>query len=61
MTIVTTGQVAQEHGYDDVRTDEEVYGKGAKRAVPDDDETFFSHLATKARAMNSCARIFLPN
>ncbi|MRI03449.1 DNA polymerase I [Lactobacillus reuteri] len=45
------GQVAQEHGYDDVRTDEEVYGKGAKRAVPDDDETFFSHLATKARAI----------
>lgn len=45
------GQVAQEHDYHDVRTDEEVYGKGAKRAVPADDEAFFNHLATKARAI----------
>ena len=47
------GQVAHEHDYDDVQTDEEVYGKGAKRAVPDDDEVFFSHLANKARAIEN--------
>lgn len=45
------GQVAREHDYDDVQTDEEVYGKGVKRAVPDDDKIFFTHLANKARAI----------
>lgn len=45
------GNLAHEHGYDDVQTDEEVYGKGAKRAIPDDDQLFFSHLANKARAI----------
>lgn len=46
------GKVALEHGYSDVRTDEEVYGKGAKKAIPEDDEIFFSHLANKARAIS---------
>ena len=46
------GQVAGEHGYHNVQTDEEVYGKGVKRAVPADDEIFFTHLANKARAIN---------
>ena len=46
------GQVALEHDYHDVPTDEEVYGKGAKRAIPDDDQVFFNHLAQKARAIN---------
>ena len=46
------GQVAHEHGYSDVQTDEEVYGKGVKRAVPDDDEVFYTHLATKVRAID---------
>jgi DNA polymerase-1 len=45
------GQVAHEHDYDDVLTDEEVYGKGVKRAVPEDDQAFFTHLANKARAI----------
>ena len=45
------GKLAHEHGYDDVQTDEEVYGKGAKRAIPDDDQLFFQHLANKARAI----------
>ena len=41
------GEVA--HLYDDysVKTDLEVYGKGKKQAVPDDNE-FFEHLAAKA-------------
>ncbi|MBB1080088.1 DNA polymerase I [Limosilactobacillus sp. STM2_1] len=47
------GQVAHEHDYYDVQTDEEVYGKGVKRAVPDDDDVFFSHLANKARAIEN--------
>lgn len=46
------GQVALEHDYHDVPTDEEVYGKGAKRAIPDDDQVFFNHLAQKVRAIN---------
>ncbi|MGN1283427.1 MAG: DNA polymerase I [Limosilactobacillus sp.] len=46
------GQVALEHDYHEVATDEEVYGKGAKRAIPDDDRTFYTHLAQKARAIN---------
>ena len=29
-----------------------VYGKGAKRSLPEDDATFFTHLANKARAIH---------
>lgn len=46
------GKLAAEHNYHDVQTDEEVYGKGAKRAIPDDDQVFFTHLANKARAID---------
>ena len=46
------GQVALEHDYHGVPTDEEVYGKGAKRAIPADDQVFFNHLAQKARAIS---------
>ncbi len=49
--ITDLGKLAPEHGYDDVQTDEEVYGKGAKRTIPDDDQLFFQHLANKARAI----------
>ncbi|MDM8266615.1 DNA polymerase I [Limosilactobacillus pontis] len=45
------GKVAGEHDYHNVQTDEEVYGKGVKRAVPEDDNVFFTHLANKARAI----------
>lgn len=45
------GRLAMEHGYHQVATDEDVYGKGAKAAIPDDDDVFFSHLARKARAI----------
>ena len=45
------GKLAHEHGYDDVQTDEDGYGKGAKRTIPDDDQLFFQHLANKARAL----------
>ena len=45
------GVLAAAHDYHQVQTDEEVYGKGAKRAIPADDEVFFTHLAKKARAI----------
>lgn len=45
------GRVAAEHGYDQVETDEDVYGRGAKRAIPSDDAVFFKHLARKTRAI----------
>lgn len=47
------GLLAHEHDYLDVESDEAVYGKGAKRAIPDDDQTFFTHLAKKARAIEA--------
>ncbi|MFC6201553.1 DNA polymerase I [Lactiplantibacillus nangangensis] len=45
------GSLAEQHGYLDLPTDEEVYGKGVKRAIPDDDQLFFSHLARKLAAI----------
>lgn len=45
------GQLAASHGDHRVRPDEEVYGKGAKRAIPTDDQVFFGHLAAKAQAV----------
>ena len=44
------GEIA--HLYDDysVKTDLEVYGKGKKKAVPDDIE-FYKHLAAKVHAI----------
>lgn len=46
------GLLAQAHDYHDVQADEVVYGKGAKRSLPEDDATFFTHLANKARAIH---------
>lgn len=45
------GQVAHEHGFMDVMSDESVYGKGAKFAIPADQE-LFEHLAHKANAID---------
>lgn len=46
------GQLAHEHNYYGVQSDEEVYGKGKSRHIPDDDQVFFSHLAAKGRAID---------
>ncbi|CAI2659491.1 DNA polymerase I [Apilactobacillus apinorum] len=46
------GKVANRHDYFDVQSDEDVYGKGAKRAIPDDD-ILFDHFARKVNAINS--------
>lgn len=45
------GALAHENGYYAVRTDEEVYGKGAKFAIPEADEDLFEHLGRKAMAI----------
>ncbi|VDG31319.1 DNA polymerase I [Lactobacillus sp.] [Lactiplantibacillus mudanjiangensis] len=45
------GNLAEQHGYMDLPTDETIYGKGVKRAIPDDDTVFFSHLARKLAAI----------
>ena len=45
------GALAHENGYYAVRTDEEVYGKGAKFAIPETDEDLFAHLGRKVMAI----------
>ncbi|MCT3306890.1 DNA polymerase I [Lactiplantibacillus pentosus] len=45
------GSLAEQHGYTDLPSDETVYGKGVKRAIPEDDDVFFSHLARKLAAI----------
>ena len=45
------GALAHENGYYAVRTDEEVYGKGAKFAIPEADEDLFEHLGRKVMAI----------
>src|SRR5699024_687669 len=42
------GILAQQYDYFDVQTDLEVYGKGAKRAVPTEQAVLGEHLARKA-------------
>ncbi|KRM92996.1 DNA polymerase I [Loigolactobacillus rennini] len=45
------GKIAHLHQYQDVATDEEIYGKGAKRALPEDVQVLYQHLAQKAQAI----------
>lgn len=44
--------VAQHYGYTNIHSDESVYGKGAKKGLPEDEEVFFSHLARKVNAIH---------
>ncbi|MDA9470953.1 DNA polymerase I [Enterococcus sp. 5H] len=44
--------VAQHYGYTNIHSDESVYGKGAKKGLPEDEEMFFSHLARKVNAIH---------
>ncbi|MDO4903594.1 MAG: DNA polymerase I [Limosilactobacillus sp.] len=46
------GTLAHEYDYYSLQSDTEVYGKGAKRAIPADDKVFFNHIAQKARAIS---------
>ncbi|MTV82625.1 DNA polymerase I [Secundilactobacillus folii] len=47
------GRLAFQHGYHQIQSDEEVYGKGAKRSIPNDDQIFFEHLTRKGIAIQS--------
>ncbi|MCH5462710.1 DNA polymerase I [Lactobacillus sp. LC28-10] len=47
------GRLAFQHGYHQIQSDEEVYGKGAKRAIPEDDQIFFEHLTRKGITIES--------
>lgn len=44
------GTLARRNDYDQLPSDEEVYGKGVKRALPEDD-VLYNHLALKAQAL----------
>ncbi|WP_165006340.1 MULTISPECIES: DNA polymerase I [unclassified Enterococcus] len=44
--------IAVHYGYHEIQTDEAVYGKGAKKGLPEDQEVFFAHLARKVAAIN---------
>ncbi|AYW48683.1 DNA polymerase I [Tetragenococcus osmophilus] len=43
--------ICAHYDYHDIQPDEAVYGKGAKKGLPEDKETFFSHLARKIKAI----------
>ncbi len=46
------GTVAHLHGFQNIKTDEEVYGKGAKREIPVDEPSFLEHLVHKVKAID---------
>lgn len=46
------GKVANRHDYFDVQSDDDVYGKGAKRHIPEDDK-LFNHFARKLNAIDA--------
>ncbi|EOT47686.1 MULTISPECIES: DNA polymerase I [Enterococcus] len=43
--------IASHYGYHQVQTDEQVYGKGAKKGLPEDLEAFYAHLARKVQTI----------
>lgn len=45
------GELASLHGFDQVKTDEQFYGKGAKREIPAEDDQLFAHLSHKVFAI----------
>lgn len=51
------GQLASLHGFKQVKTDEQFYGKGAKRQITTDDKQLFAHLSHKAAAIASLKEV----
>lgn len=47
------GTVAKLHGFANIKTDEEVYGKGAKKKIDPASSTFFDHIVHKAKAIDA--------
>ncbi|MBO0419254.1 DNA polymerase I [Vagococcus fluvialis] len=46
-------EIAQSFDYFDIDNDEAIYGKGAKKGLPEDESVFFEHLARKIRTIDS--------
>lgn len=44
--------LAARYDYTEVQSDDAVYGKGAKKGLPEDEEIFFAHLARKVQAIH---------
>ncbi|WP_368259430.1 DNA polymerase I [Enterococcus sp. 2201sp1_2201st1_C11_2201SCRN_220225] len=44
--------VARHYDYQEIQSDEAIYGKGAKRGLPAEEETFYAHLARKIQAIH---------
>lgn len=44
--------VAEHYGYTEVQSDDSVYGRGAKKGLPEDEEVFYAHLARKIKAID---------
>ena len=44
--------LAARYDYTEVQSDDAVYGKGAKKGLPEDEEIFFAHLARKIQAIH---------
>ena len=43
--------VAAHYGYTEIQSDHVIYGRGAKKGLPEDEEVFFAHLARKVVAI----------
>ena len=43
--------IAEHYGYPDIQSDDTIYGRGAKKGLPEDEEVFFAHLARKVKAI----------
>ncbi|ANU12739.1 DNA polymerase I [Planococcus halocryophilus] len=50
LTYTDMASIVQEYGHNDVSTNEQVYGKGAKKKVPED-AVLHEHIARKARTI----------
>lgn len=46
-------EIAQSFDYFDIDNDEAIYGKGAKKGLPEDESVFFEHLARKIKTIES--------
>lgn len=58
LTYTDMANIVMEYGYTDVSTNEQVYGKGAKKRVPED-AVLNEHIARKARAIWKVRTIIL--
>ena len=50
LTYTDLSNIVREYGYTEIATDEQIYGKGAKKSVPAE-EVLYEHIARKARTI----------